>query len=60
MKTFVFDVDFVFSENIYVTAENEEEAKETLDNIVWEDPRFASRHGVFVKYEVIDCNEEKE
>lgn len=58
-KQFCVSVDITMSKNVYVEAENEENAKEIVDCLIDDNPyAYASGFSHFVNYEVVDVIEE--
>ena len=59
-KNFCVSVDFVMSKNIYVNAENEEQAKSKVRDMIKEKPYdHACNFSHYVGYEIIDAYEEE-
>ena len=60
MKQFEVDVDITMSKRIYVDAENEDEAREKVEQRMKENPyEYAHSFDAYVKHEITDVNEEE-
>ena len=58
-KTFCVAVDITMAKNIYVEAENEEQAMEIASSKIDENPYgYAQGFSHYVDYEIIEANEE--
>lgn len=60
MKEYFIDMDVTFSARMYITAENEETAKQMAIEKMEKDPRYHTRWGAYVDTEVTDIYEEEE
>ena len=59
MKTFSVSVDITMAKNIYVEAENEEQAISKVREVINKSPYdYANNFSHYVGYEIIDVNEE--
>ena len=59
MKTFSVSVDITMAKNIYVEAENEEQAMSKVREMMTKNPYdYANTFSHYVGYEIIDANEE--
>jgi hypothetical protein len=58
MKEYFIDMDVTFSARMYITAENEETAKQIAIEKMEKDPRYHTRFGAYVNTEVTDVYEE--
>ena len=58
-KTFCVAVDITMAKNIYVDAENEEQAMSKVREMINKNPYdYANNFSHYVGYEIIDANEE--
>lgn len=58
-KTYCISVDFVMSKNVYIDAENEEQAKALLSGWIKYNPyEYAYNFDAYVSHEITDINEE--
>ena len=61
MKQFAVDIDITMSKRIYIDAENEDEAREKVEQKMEENPYEQARDFMsFVDYDITDVNEETE
>lgn len=61
MKQFAVDIDITMSKRIYIDAENEDEAREKVEQKMEENPYEQARDfASFVDYDITDVNEETE
>ena len=61
MKQFAVDIDITMSKRIYIDAENEDEAREKVEQKMEENPYEQARDfDAFVDYDITDVNEETE
>ena len=59
MKEFTVDVDITVSKRIYVDAENEEDAKKKVNEMVKNQPyNYYTKADAYVCHEITDCNED--
>lgn len=59
MKEFCVEVDITVSKNIYVDAENEEEAQEKVNEMVRRYPHYYyTKADAYVCHEITDCYED--
>lgn len=61
MKQFAVDIDITMSKRIYIDAENEDDAREKVEQKMEENPYEQARDFTsFVDYDITDVNEETE
>lgn len=61
MKQFEVDIDITMSKRIYVDAENEDEAREKVENNMKENPyQYAYDFAAYVSHEITDVNEDED
>lgn len=59
MKEFTVHVDITVSKSIYVDAENEEDAKKKVDEMIKNNPHYYYTNAdAYLCHEIIDCYEE--
>ena len=59
MKSFIVDVDITLSKQIFVEAENEEDAQSIVKNWIDDDPYYyAHKADAFVSFDITDVYED--
>lgn len=52
---YLVDVDITLSKQVYVEADNEDNAKKKAEALIAKDPPTWATCGLYVKHEVTDC-----
>lgn len=60
MKKFEVDVDITMSKRIYVDAENEQQAREIVEEKMKYPHYYYTKADAYVKHEITDVNEEED